>query len=87
MRLNCFGIIYGIKRYFRMRGTSSFLFMAFCLICSIFLLQLCGIKKDNLGYISGRLSAVYLAPVAVADQFRQKPTMIEMCMRQKNGVK
>jgi len=61
MRLDCFGIFYSIKRYFRIRTTAPLPSMAFCFICSVFFLQLCGVKKDNMGYISGRLSAVYLA--------------------------
>jgi hypothetical protein len=68
MRLYCLGIFYSIKRYFRIRTTASFLFMAFCLICSIFFLQMCGIEKDNLGYLSRRLSAVYFALVTFTYQ-------------------
>jgi hypothetical protein len=70
MRLNRFGIFYSIKRYFWIRTAATFLFMAFCLICSVFFLQMCGIDKDNLGYLSRRLSAVYLAFVTFTYQFR-----------------
>jgi hypothetical protein len=70
MGLNCFGIFYSVKRYFRIRTTAPFPFMAFCLKYSVFFLQLCSIKKDNLGYLSRRLSAVYLAFVTFTYQFR-----------------
>jgi hypothetical protein len=70
MRLDCFGIFYSVKRYFRIRATPPFSFMAFPLKYSVFFLQMCGIEKDNLGYLSRRLSAVYLALVTFTYQFR-----------------
>jgi hypothetical protein len=49
---------------------ASLSFMAFPFKYGIFFLQLCGIKEDNLGYLSRRLSAVYLALVTFPYQFR-----------------
>jgi hypothetical protein len=69
MRLNRFGIFYSIKGYFRIRTAAPFLFMASCFECSVFVLQMCAIEKDNLGYLSRRLGAVYLALVTVTYQF------------------
>jgi len=60
--------------------------MAFRFKYGVFYLQLCGIKEDNLGYLSRRLSAVYLALVSIPYQLRQKSTMVEMGMGQKDGI-
>jgi hypothetical protein len=53
-----------------MGTTPPFPFMAFPLKYSVLYLQMCGINKDNLGYLSRRLSAVYLAFVPIPYQFR-----------------
>jgi hypothetical protein len=44
-RLNCFGIIHSIKRYFRIRATASLPFMAFFLKYGVFFLYLGGITR------------------------------------------
>jgi hypothetical protein len=47
---------------------------------------MCGIKKDNLGYLSRRLGAIYLALVAIPYELRQKSAMVKMGMSQKNSI-
>jgi hypothetical protein len=86
MRFNCLGIFHSVKRYFRVGPAASFPFMALCLICSVFFLQLGGIEEDNLGDISRRLGTIYLALVTIPYQSRQKSAMVKMGMGQKNGI-
>jgi hypothetical protein len=86
MRFDCLGIFHSVKRYFRIRSAASLRFMALCLICSVFLLQLGSIEEDNLGDISRRLGTIYLALVTIPYQSRQKSAMVKMGMGQENGI-
>jgi hypothetical protein len=69
-----------------MRAAAPLPFVAFCFKYSVFFLQMCGIKKDNLGYLSRRLGAIYLALIAIPYEPRQKSAMIKMGMSQENSI-
>jgi hypothetical protein len=86
MWLNCPRIFHSVQRYFRIRAAASLPFVALRLICSVFFLQLRGIKEDNLGYLCRRLGAIYLACIAFSHQFRQKPAVVEMGVSQKDSI-